>query len=212
MWRLAGLSYRRAVSVSRKIQKTTFFVNQSSMHHWYGAWRPNGCRQAVPAVPRTQKSFLCTYEAPNTPWSSSIANFTKTSLEFTYSYRDSHPKPFICSSQYTWTTNFLRKSRTQSPTLTSSSHYSIHLHLQLHESKCRLTSNHPLRIKMGFPSDYSHPKSSQTSKSNQNWFVSPGGCSSPPGSSQNPETGYIAICCLAAKPVPPGGSTSGTQK
>ena len=36
-------------SSSAKIQKTAFFVNQNTTHHLYGAWRPKGCRQAVPA-------------------------------------------------------------------------------------------------------------------------------------------------------------------
>jgi len=43
-WRLAGLYYRRAVPVLWKVQKTAYFVNQSATHHWYGAWRPIGCR------------------------------------------------------------------------------------------------------------------------------------------------------------------------
>jgi len=39
----------------REKYEKTFFVNQSTMHHCYGAWRPIGCCQAVPAVPGTQK-------------------------------------------------------------------------------------------------------------------------------------------------------------
>ena len=38
-------------SCSAKIRKTTFFMNQNTTHHWYGAWLPKGCRQAVPAPP-----------------------------------------------------------------------------------------------------------------------------------------------------------------
>jgi len=30
-----------------KIRKIAFFVNQNTTHHWYGAWRPKGCRQAI---------------------------------------------------------------------------------------------------------------------------------------------------------------------
>jgi len=36
-------------SCSAKIRKIAFFVNQNTTHLWYGAWRPIGCRQAVPA-------------------------------------------------------------------------------------------------------------------------------------------------------------------
>jgi len=37
-------------SCSAKIRKTAFFMNHNTTHHWYGAWRPKGCRQAVPAL------------------------------------------------------------------------------------------------------------------------------------------------------------------
>jgi len=36
-------------SYSSKIWKTTSFVNRNTMPLWYGAWRPNACRQAIPA-------------------------------------------------------------------------------------------------------------------------------------------------------------------
>ena len=58
LWRLAprikslapgGTNPARGGSCSMKIWKTTFFVNQNTMPLWYGAWRPNGCHQAVPA-------------------------------------------------------------------------------------------------------------------------------------------------------------------
>jgi len=32
-------------------------MNQITTHHWYGAWRPNGCRQAVPTVPGILQLF-----------------------------------------------------------------------------------------------------------------------------------------------------------
>ena len=68
------------------IRKTTFFVNQSTTHHWYDAWRPNGFRQAVPLVPRIQQLFPCACEPqffPSFPWH---ANFHKFSRNPTSNY------------------------------------------------------------------------------------------------------------------------------
>jgi len=42
---------------------------------------------------------------------------------------------------------------------------------------------HSHTIRVAFFPIKNHPKTSKASKLNQNWFASPGGCSSPPGSS-----------------------------
>jgi len=64
---------------------------------------------------------------------------------------------------------------------------------------------------MRFLPDQKPPRTWETSKSSQKWLASPGGCSSPPGSSsRNLEIGENDKCRLAVGSLPPGGSSSGT--
>ena len=92
-WRLARLNYRPTVPVARKVQKTVFFVNRTP--HTSLVWRlaANWVPPGGSCFSRNPEILPLHLRSPNTPWSSSIANFTKSSLEFIYSYKDSHPKP-----------------------------------------------------------------------------------------------------------------------
>jgi len=45
-----GMKLPPGGSCSKKSTKNSVFRESNTMSHWYDAWRPNGCRQAVPAL------------------------------------------------------------------------------------------------------------------------------------------------------------------